>query len=138
MEKRIGILPKHKRKASLPFEPLDQYVQRKKNLAEVRALGDDPYPHKFEQTSTPAELQVAHGSSDAVALEAQRINVRTAGRILTLRLHGKAGFAHIRAPAAACRLRQTRRRGRAPFTSSNCWIWATSWAFRASVSHQDQ
>ena len=51
----------HKRKASLPFEPLDQYVQRKKKLAEVKALGDDPYPHKFEQTSTPAQLQAAYG-----------------------------------------------------------------------------
>ncbi len=79
----------------MPFEPLDQYFQRKKKLAEVKALGDDPYPHKFEQTSTPAQLQAAYGGSDAAALEAQRINVRTAGRILTLRLHGKAGFAHI-------------------------------------------
>jgi lysyl-tRNA synthetase class 2 len=95
LEKRIGILQKHKRKASLPFEPLDQYFQRKKKLAEVKALGDDPYPHKFEQTSTPAQLQAAYGGSDAAVLEAHRIDVRTAGRILTLRLHGKAGFAHI-------------------------------------------
>lgn len=79
----------------MPFEPLDQYFQRKKKLAEVKELGDDPYPHKFEQTATPAQLQAAYGTSDAATLEAQRVNVRTAGRILTLRLHGKTAFAHI-------------------------------------------
>jgi len=79
----------------LPFEPLDQYLQRKKKLAEVKALGDDPYPHKFEQTATPAQIIAAHSQKDAAALESQRLTVRTAGRILTLRLHGKAGFAHV-------------------------------------------
>jgi lysyl-tRNA synthetase class 2 len=90
----------HKRKASLPFEPLDQYLQRKKKLAEVKALGDDPYPRKFEQTATPAQIVAAHGQSDAATLESQPVNVRTAGRILTLRLHGKAGFAHIQGDGA--------------------------------------
>jgi lysyl-tRNA synthetase class 2 len=33
--------------------------------------------------------------ADAAALEASKPPVRVAGRILTLRLHGKAGFAHI-------------------------------------------
>jgi lysyl-tRNA synthetase, class II len=84
----------------LPFEPLDQYLQRKKKLAEVKALGDDPYPHKFEQTSTPAQIIAAHAQSAAPALESHRVNVRTAGRILTLRLHGKAGFAHIQGDGA--------------------------------------
>jgi lysyl-tRNA synthetase class 2 len=84
----------------LPFEPLDQYLQRKKKLAEVKALGDDPYPRKFEQTSTPAQIVATHGQSDAATLESQRVNVRTAGRILTLRLHGKAGFAHIQGDGA--------------------------------------
>jgi lysyl-tRNA synthetase, class II len=84
-----------KRKASLPLEPLDQYFQRKKKLAEIEALGEDPYPHKFGQTLTPAQIVEAYGQSDAASLESKRINIRTAGRILTLRLHGKAGFSHI-------------------------------------------
>ena len=86
--------------SSLPFEPLDQYLQRKKKLADVQALGDDPYPHKFEQTATPAQIVAAYGQADATALEANQLNVRTAGRILTLRLHGKAGFAHIQGDGA--------------------------------------
>ena len=84
----------------MPFEPLDQYLQRKKKLAEVKALGDDPYPHKFEQTATPAQIIAARARSDAAVLESDRVNVRTAGRILTLRLHGKAGFAHIQGDGA--------------------------------------
>ena len=84
----------------MPFEPFDQYLQRKKKLAEVKALGDDPYPHKFEQTSTPAQIIAAYGQSDAATLESAPINVSTAGRILTLRLHGKAGFAHIQGDGA--------------------------------------
>ena len=84
----------------MPFEPLDQYLQRKKKLADVKALGDDPYPHKFEQTATPPEIVAAHAHRDAASLEANRIDVRTAGRILTLRLHGKAGFAHIQGNGA--------------------------------------
>ena len=84
----------------MPFEPFDQYLQRKKKLAEVKALGDDPYPHKFEQTSTPAQIIASCGQSDAATLESAPINVSTAGRILTLRLHGKAGFAHIQGDGA--------------------------------------
>ena len=79
----------------MPFEPLDQYFQRKKKLADIEVLGEEPYPHKFDQTSTPAQIVDAYGASEAATLESQRVNVRTAGRILTLRLHGKAGFAHI-------------------------------------------
>ena len=84
----------------MPFEPLDQYFQRQKKLAEVKALGDDPYPHQFDQTSTPAQIIAVHARSEAAALESDRVPVRTAGRILTLRLHGKAGFAHIQGDGA--------------------------------------
>jgi lysyl-tRNA synthetase, class II len=79
----------------LPFEPLDQYLQRKRKLAEIAALGEDRFPHRFDQTGTPAEIVAAYGGKDTQELEVQRTNVRTAGRILTLRLHGKAGFAHL-------------------------------------------
>jgi len=84
----------------LPFEPLDQYLQRAKKLAAISALGDDPYPHRFDQTATPAEIVSRYGDQDGAALEGNRVNVRTAGRILTLRLHGKAGFAHLQGSGA--------------------------------------
>jgi len=79
----------------LPFEPLDQYFQRENKRKEIEALGYDPYPHRFEATHTPAQILVACGEKSAAQLDAEKIPVRLAGRILTLRLHGKAGFAHL-------------------------------------------
>jgi lysyl-tRNA synthetase class 2 len=79
----------------LPFEPQDQYLQRQKKLAEIEARGHDPYPHKFDWTVTAAELVEKYASADAAALEASKPPVRVAGRIVAVRLHGKAGFAHI-------------------------------------------
>jgi lysyl-tRNA synthetase class 2 len=79
----------------LPFEPLEQYLQRQKKLEQIVALGCAPYPHKFDWTMTPAGVIAKYGGSTAAQLETGHAEVRTAGRILTLRLHGKAGFAHI-------------------------------------------
>jgi len=79
----------------LPFEPLDQYFQRQKKLKEIEALGHDPYPHKFDFTHTPAEILARYGQHTAAQLEADKVAVRVAGRIQSLRLHGKAGFAHL-------------------------------------------
>jgi lysyl-tRNA synthetase class 2 len=84
----------------LEFEPLDQYLQRKKKLAEIAALGEESYPHRFDQTATAAEILAQYGSVDASALEAGRVELRVAGRILTIRLHGKTGFAHIQGGGA--------------------------------------
>jgi lysyl-tRNA synthetase, class II len=84
-----------RRSELLPFDPVDQYLQRQKKLAEIQARGHEAYPHKFDWTATPAELFEQYGSADASTLEAAKPAVRVAGRILTLRLHGKAGFAHL-------------------------------------------
>jgi lysyl-tRNA synthetase, class II len=79
----------------LEFEPRDQVVQRQKKLEQIAALGFDPFPHKFVWQYTPAEIVARYGEQPAEALQAEKISVRVAGRILTLRPHGKAGFAHI-------------------------------------------
>lgn len=81
----------------MDFEPLDQLLQRKKKLEEIRSLGYDAYPHEFRWKATVAELLARYGETAKEELEAQRIETRVAGRIVTLRLHGKAGFAHIQA-----------------------------------------
>ncbi len=79
----------------MPFEPLDQYLQRLKKLEQIEALGCDPYPHRFEFTHTPAEVIERFSQRAGAELEANRVELRVAGRILRLRLHGKAGFAHL-------------------------------------------
>jgi lysyl-tRNA synthetase, class II len=79
----------------LEFEPRDQLLQRQKKLEQIAALGFDPFPHKFEWQQTIAEIVTRYSESSAAELEAAKVNVRLAGRILTIRPHGKAGFAHI-------------------------------------------
>jgi lysyl-tRNA synthetase class 2 len=79
----------------LPFEPLDQFLQRQKKLEEIVARGHEAYPRKFDFTASPAEILKRYGQRSAAELDAEKVPVRVAGRILTLRLHGKAGFAHI-------------------------------------------
>ena len=79
----------------LPFEPADQFLQRQKKLAEIESRGYQAYPHKFDSTATPPEIIEKYSSADAATLEAAKPGVRVAGRIVALRGHGKAGFAHI-------------------------------------------
>ena len=79
----------------MEFEPLDQFQQRQKKLEQIRALGYDTYPHEFHWTATPAGLVERYGEKTKEELEAQRVETRVAGRIVALRLHGKAGFAHL-------------------------------------------
>jgi lysyl-tRNA synthetase class 2 len=79
----------------LEFEPLDQFQQRRKKLGELESLGNSAYPHKFSWTHTPRQIVEQFGSHDKAQLEAERVQVRVAGRVLALRPMGKAGFAHL-------------------------------------------
>jgi lysyl-tRNA synthetase class 2 len=94
----IGILPNFAlstKETRLPFEPLDQYLQRQKKLREIQALGEDPYPRRYPRTHTLPEILERYGQTGAEQLAAEPVTVRVAGRILSLRGHGKAGFAHL-------------------------------------------
>ena len=79
----------------MEFEPLDQYQQRRKNLSEIEALGHAAYPRKFAWTHTPKEIFEKYGESTTEELEHSAVRVVAAGRVVALRPHGKAAFAHI-------------------------------------------
>ena len=79
----------------MEFEPRDQFIQRQRKLERIAELGFEPHPHEFEWKQTAAEIVASYGGSTAEELQKNPVNVRVPGRILTLRLHGKAGFAHI-------------------------------------------
>jgi len=79
----------------LEFEPLDQFHQRRKKLSEIEALGHNPYPHKYTSTHTPKDVVEHFGDRSTEQLGSERVEVRVAGRIVALRPHGKAAFAHI-------------------------------------------
>src|SRR5512133_1043084 len=73
----------------------DQIAQRKRKLAELRALGVDPYPHRYAPTDTAAALQREGAGLDHAALEARARRARIAGRVVALRSFGKAVFATL-------------------------------------------
>jgi lysyl-tRNA synthetase, class II len=82
-------------KPLLQFEPKDQFQQRQKKLEEIQALGYEPFPREFRWTDTPADLVNKYSGRSAAELEAERKETRVAGRIVSYRLMGKAGFAHL-------------------------------------------
>jgi lysyl-tRNA synthetase class 2 len=71
------------------------YELRQQKLREIEALGQQAYPRKFAATHTVPEILAAFGHNTAEELEKGRVNVKVAGRIISLRLQGKAGFAHL-------------------------------------------
>ena len=79
----------------LQFEPRDQFEQRQRKLEQIVALGHDPFPHEFRWTHTPAQVAAGFGEAAPADLEAKKIEVRVAGRMVSYRLMGKAGFAHL-------------------------------------------
>jgi len=79
----------------LEFEPQDQFQQRLKNLSEIKGLGHAAYPRKFAWTHTPREVGEKFGERTTEQLTAEAVELRVAGRIVALRPHGKAAFAHI-------------------------------------------
>jgi lysyl-tRNA synthetase class 2 len=70
----------------------EQMAQRQVKLAELTRLGVPPYPNHFDRTTTIAALVSTHSGWSAERLEAERPEVRVAGRILSIRSFGKANF----------------------------------------------
>jgi len=70
------------------------YQQRIGRIAEIEALGFQAYGHRFDFTHTIPQIVAEYGGKIAEQLE-PRVNVRIAGRIVTVRRMGKAGFAHL-------------------------------------------
>jgi lysyl-tRNA synthetase class 2 len=58
-------------------------------------LGFELYPRHYDLTHTIPQILRAYSSSSTEQLSAQRISVRVPGRVMTIRPHGKAGFAHL-------------------------------------------
>jgi lysyl-tRNA synthetase class 2 len=79
----------------LQFEPQDQFLQRQKKLEQIQALGYEAFPREFRWTDTAADLVKKYSEASSSDLETNRKETRVAGRIVSYRLMGKAGFAHL-------------------------------------------
>ena len=71
------------------------YEIRREKLKKIEALGQPVYPRKYSFSHTVPQILSEYGGQTAEELEAPRVTVRVAGRIMAIRLMGKAGFAHL-------------------------------------------
>lgn len=68
---------------------------RYQKLEQYREMGIDPFGTRFQPTHHAQELLDAYDGLTKEELAQKDVQVRMAGRLMTKRLHGKAGFAHI-------------------------------------------
>jgi lysyl-tRNA synthetase class 2 len=68
---------------------------RKAKLVEIEKLGQAAYPNQFPASHTIPQVRTQWGVATAEALEADRVTVAVAGRIMAIRAQGKAGFATL-------------------------------------------
>ena len=71
------------------------YEIRREKLTKIEALGQPAYPAKYNFSHTISQILAKHSGETAEELESARVNVRVAGRVMAIRLMGKAGFAHL-------------------------------------------
>src|SRR6185437_10414555 len=71
------------------------YQLRLEKLKQIEALGQPAYPTRYEFTQTIPQILAEYSPKTGEELEASRVNVRVAWRIMAIRLMGKAGFAHL-------------------------------------------
>src|ERR1700690_2848479 len=68
---------------------------RKAKLLEIEKLGQAAYPNQFPASHTVPQVRAQWGEAVAEELEANRVTVAVAGRIMAIRAQGKAGFATL-------------------------------------------
>jgi lysyl-tRNA synthetase class 2 len=71
------------------------YRLRREKLKQIEALGQPTYRSKYDFTHTVEQILAGYTAKSAEELEKDRVNVRLAGRMMAIRLMGKAGFAHL-------------------------------------------
>ena len=68
---------------------------RKAKLVEIEKLGQSAYPNQFPASHTIPAVRAKWDKSTAEELEANRVTVAVAGRLMAVRAQGKAGFATL-------------------------------------------
>lgn len=68
---------------------------RRGKLAEIEKLGQAAYPNQFPASHSIPEIRAKWGEATAESLESNHTTVSIAGRIMAIRVMGKAGFATL-------------------------------------------
>ncbi|MBI5789627.1 MAG: lysine--tRNA ligase [Candidatus Schekmanbacteria bacterium] len=72
----------------------EQVIQRCEKLEQLKNQGVDPYPARYKRTHSVADLAAKFNGLDEEKLRIQG-TISCAGRLITVRGHGKSSFAHI-------------------------------------------
>ena len=73
----------------------EQEVIRRQKMEDLRAQGIDPFGHAYARTHHSGDIRREYGMCTKEELEEKNVTVKVAGRIMTKRRQGKAGFMHI-------------------------------------------
>ncbi len=73
----------------------DQMLVRRQKMEELRETGIDPFGKRFERTHNSEELHELFNSRTKEELAEMGLTASVAGRMMTRRGKGKAGFAHL-------------------------------------------
>ena len=76
------------------------FTLRQEKLKEIEKLGQAAYPNQYVATHSLAAVRAEWGEATGEALEANRVQVSVAGRIMAIRQQGKAGFATLQQQGA--------------------------------------
>ncbi len=71
----------------------DLMGQRRQKAQELKDKGVNPYPYRFEPTHHAKDILDKYSSLETGAKSG--VKAKVAGRVMTVRDHGKSGFAHI-------------------------------------------
>lgn len=73
----------------------DQIAQRVKKMEALRAANIAPYGRRFDGKTNLSEISIKFENASKETLESQPVHYKIAGRMISLRRFGKAGFAHL-------------------------------------------
>ncbi|MFA6627435.1 MAG: lysine--tRNA ligase, partial [Bacilli bacterium] len=73
----------------------DQELVRRKKMADLREKGIDPFGQRFERTANSQTIKTQYEAYSKEELHEMNAPVSVAGRIMSIRSKGKAGFMHI-------------------------------------------
>lgn len=74
----------------------DQFIVRREKMNALREKGLDPFGKRFERSHSTGDIIQEFTDLEKEELETKNITVTIAGRIMTKRGKGKAGFAHVK------------------------------------------
>lgn len=73
----------------------EQEIVRRQKMEELKEKGIEPFGQAYNRTHKSGQIKEAYEGKEKEELEELDVKVRIAGRIMTKRRQGKAGFMHI-------------------------------------------